>query len=265
MERKARKLLPFSINILNDPALIVDHDGTIIKVNEAFAHNYKWKTMELVGQDIHIIIPSKFIRKHSHDKLMLRYKYGAQSDIIGKIRIVPIMKPDDNEAISTIQIVPIKYKKKHAFLALTKPIIFDSGLYNKKLEWEKLKRQLMNIDRDYTFDTGNSRNRKVISNVKKIFGSEISILVKFCIENKDTIRIRPMFKHFVLEKPIGDLNILKDLMWRYYTLPEIAYLSLLFHNIMVPMLENSIDDSVIETLSSELSEKISFGDSSSTV
>merc|ERR1712032_1420589 len=54
-----------------------------------------WERDEIVGQNIHILIPSKFIRLSSHDKKVRNYYYGRESRIIGKSRIVPVSTAND--------------------------------------------------------------------------------------------------------------------------------------------------------------------------
>merc|ERR1712137_318328 len=211
--------------------------GVITDINEEFTKTFHWERDEIVGQNIHILIPSKFIRLSSHDKKVRNYYYGRESRIIGKSRIVPVSTANDEEILVRIQIIPLGDKKDYSFMAILDVINFDRQFFDFPGEFEAL-RVRMERDPEEEFREDSPDCRSIVKSIGLLFGEELSVV--------------RMSKYFLLTSPIGRLGKLKKLMDRVYDNDDISYLNVTCLRLVFPSLVDRIDLTLLNALRTNL-------------
>merc|ERR1712232_964231 len=228
-------MMPFEVSILNDPVAVSSSDGTITDINIAFTNSFGWRHEELVGQNAHLLIPSKFIRKSAHDKNLSGYRFGRDSRIIGKSRIVPVATPDDSEILSTIKIIPIKNKKEHFFMVLFNKIEFNDRFTDHSTDFKNLRAAVKKNGKRETFKEDTIETRSIISDISTLYRKELEVIGDFIIENS------------LINSPIGNLGGLKSLLDRQYD-SIIPYINVLCLRIIFPSIESQVTNELIDTI-----------------
>merc|ERR1712232_210918 len=240
-------MMPFEVSILNDPVAVSSSDGTITDINIAFTNSFGWRHEELVGQNAHLLIPSKFIRKSAHDKNLSGYRFGRDSRIIGKSRIVPVATPDDSEILSTIKIIPIKNKKEHFFMVLFNKIEFNDRFTDHSTDFKNLRAAVKENGKRETFKEDTIETRSIISDISTLYRKELEVIGDFIIENSLSPNVVAMCKHFLINSPIGNLGGLKSLLDRQYD-SIIPYINVLCLRIIFPSIESQVTNELIDII-----------------
>lgn len=252
---KVNRMMPFEVSILNDPVLVASSTGTITDINEQFTHTFQWAKEELVGQNAHLLIPSKFIRKSDHDHRLKGYVFGRESTIIGKSRIVPVSTPDDLEILVNIKIIPIRSKKEHCFMVLFNVIEFGRRFADFDIEFKSLQSKLKKLAKSEEFREDSAETNSVVKEISRIFGKELETIGDFIVENIHSGRVVNMVKHFLLSAPIGKLNFLMKEMDRQFNNNHISYLNVTCLRIVFPSLAGrDIDVQFLSNLKASLYE-----------
>lgn len=259
---KVNKMMPFEISILNDPVIVSSSKGTITDINKNFTATFGWKRDELVGQNAHQLIPSKFIRKSSHDQKINGYSFGNKSPIIGKARIVPVSSPDDKEILATIKIIPIKFKKEFCFMVLFNVIDFERRFGDFDQEFKELKARLRRLKTCEEFREDRTETSTVVKNIYRLFGKELEAISDFIVENSHSTSVVQMCKHFLLEYPIGKLKCLLKEMESLFDYNTISYLNITCLRIIFPSLVGRVDMHFLNSLKVALYEDKSSEDTS---
>merc|ERR1712137_1063858 len=225
--------------------------GVITDINEEFTKTFHWQRDEIVGQNIHILIPSKFIRLSSHDKKVRNYYYGRESRIIGKSRIVPVSTANDEEILVRIQIIPLGDKKDYSFMAILDVINFDRQFFDFPGEFENL-RVRMERDPEEEFREDSPDCRSIVKSIGLLFGEELSVVGEFIVQNSHSSSVVRMSKYFLLSSPIGRLGKLKKLMDRVYDNDDISYLNVTCLRLVFPSLVDRIDLTLLNALRTNL-------------
>lgn len=238
---KVNKMMPFEVSILNDPVIVASSTGTITDINENFTKSFGWKKDELVGQNAHLLIPSKFIRKNSHDQKLKGYTFGRESPIIGKSRIVPVSTPDDSEILVTIKIIPIRSKREHCFMVLFNVIDFGRRFGDFDVEFKSLTSKLKKLSKSEEFREDRDETRTTTKEVSRLFGKELEVIGDFIVENQHSSRVINMCKHFLMNAPIGKLASLMHEMDRVFNNNHISYINVTCLRIIFPSLVGRVD------------------------
>ena len=238
---KVNKMMPFEVSILNDPVIVASSSGTITDLNDTFTKSFGWKKDELVGQNAHILIPSKFIRKNCHDQKLKGYTFGRPSSIIGKARIVPVSTPDDSEILVNIKIIPIRSKKEHCFMVLFNIIDFGRRFGDFDMEFKSLQSKFRKLSKSEEFREDRVDTSAAVKEVARIFGKELEVIGDFIVENAHSSSVVNMCKHFLLSAPIGKLGSLMQEMDRLFNNNHISYLNVVCLRIVFPSLVGRVD------------------------
>lgn len=251
---KVNRMMPFEVSILNDPVLVASNSGTITDLNEQFTRVFQWTKEELLGQNAHLLIPSKFIRKSDHDSKLKGYVFGRESPIIGKSRIVPVSTPDDLEILVNIKIIPIRHKKEHCFMVLFNVIEFGRRFADFEIEFKSLQTKLKKLNKSEEFRDDNAETNSVVKEISRLFGKELETIGDFISENSHTSRNASMCKHFLINAPIGKLGTLMKEMDRHFNNNHVSYLNVTCLRIVFPSLANRVDNQSLNAIKQSLYE-----------
>lgn len=251
---KVNKMVPVNISILNDPVALASSCGMITDINEKFTEIFQWEKDEIVGQNVHLLIPSKFIRKTVHDKKMAQYRPGEPSTLVGKTRTVPLVTPDDKEILVTIQLIPVENKKEFCFIVLLNVIDFDRIIGDFCLEFDALKTQMKDLDKKEEFREDSAGTSLIVREISRIFAAELKTIVNFIVENSLSPRVGFMCKHFIVYSPIGKLGSLRKLMESVFNNNDISYLNVICLRIIFPAIVCKVDLGFVNSLKKALYE-----------
>jgi len=246
--QKVNKMMPFEVSILNDPVVVSSSTGTITDINEAFTRIFLWTKDEVVGQNAHLLIPSKFIRKSVHDTRLKNYSVGNESPIIGKSRIVPVSTPDDSEVLVNIKIIPIRSKKEHCFMVLFDRIDFDRRFADFDIDFKALKSKIKKLSKSEDFREDSNDSSAIVKDIARIFGKELEVIGDFIVENSTSSSVVYMCKHFLIGTPIGKLGTLLKEMDRVFDNNHISYLNVTCLRIVFPSLVGRVDMQFLNNL-----------------
>lgn len=198
---KVNKMMPFEVSILNDPVVVSSSTGTISDINENFTKIFGWERDEIIGQNAHLLIPSKFVRKSAHDKKLAGYTFGKPSTIIGKSRIVPVSTPDDSEILVNIKIIPIRHKKEHCFMVLFDVIEFDRRFFDFEAEFRGLRARIKKLSKSEDFREDSVESSLIVKDISRLFSKELEVIGDFIAENSHSPSVLAMCKYFLLQSP----------------------------------------------------------------
>merc|ERR1712110_136197 len=256
---KPKKYL--NVHILNCPVLTTNVRGGITDINEHFTAAFKWLPGEVIGQNIHILIPSKFIRLSHHDAKMKNYYFGRESRIIGRSRIVPILSANDDEVLVRIQIIPLGDKKDFSFMAILNLLRFTPPFFDFQTDFNDLQHRLeADPNEDFREDSANCKI--VVKMIGTLFRDELAAVGDFIVENAHSESVQRMSKYFLLTAPIGRLSKLKKLMDRIFDNDDISYLNVTCLRLVFPNLVHRVDLTLVNELRNNLY-SLSSGETSS--
>ena len=259
---KVNKMMPFDVSILNDPAVVSSSSGVITNINPSFKTTFGWTHDELVGQNCHLLIPSKFVRKTAHDHKLKGYSFGRESSIIGKSRIVPVATPDDGEVLVNIKIIPIRSKKEFCFMVLFDKIDFGSRFYDFASEFKLITTKIKKISKTEDFRQDSPELSLIVKDISRLFAKELEVIGDFIVENSHSKSVLTMSHHFLLRTPIGNLKHLQKLMEKIFDNNNISYLNICCLRIIFPSILSKIDMTFLNELKASLYEDESDSSSS---
>ena len=245
---KVNKMMPFEISILNDPAVVSSSSGIVTNLNDAFRKTFGWQDDELVGQNCHLLIPSKFVRKTAHDQKLKGYSFGRDSTIIGKSRIVPVATPEDGEILVHIKIIPIRSKKEFCFMVLFDKIDFDRRLYDFATEFKVISNRIRKLSKHEDFRENDIEASILIKDISRLFAKELEVIGDFIVENRHSKSVLPMSHHFLVRTPIGNLQHLQKLMEKTFENNNISYLNVCCLRIIFPSILSRTEASFLNEL-----------------
>ena len=251
---KVNKMMPFDVSILNDPAVVSSSTGVITNLNLSFKKTFGWTNEELVGQNCHLLIPSKFVRKTAHDQKLKGYSFGRESPIIGKSRIVPVATPEDGEILVNIKIIPIRSKKEFCFMVLFDKIDFDRRFYDFATEFMLLTGKIKKFNKTEEFCQDSPELSLIVKDVSRLFAKELEVIGDFIVENRTSNTVVAMTKYFLIKTPIGNLQHLQKLMENTFDNNNISYLNVCCLRIVFPSILCKINESLLRELKSGLYE-----------
>jgi len=257
-------MMPFEVSILNDPVIVSSHTGVITDINEQFTRVFEWTRDEIIGQNAHLLIPSKFIRKSTHDRRLKGYSFGKDSNIIGKSRIVPVSTPEDEEVIATIKIIPIRSKKEFCFMVLFNKIEFHRRFADFDNDFKSIRTKLKKLKKNEEFREDSLEASQLVKEISRLFAKELEVVEDFIVENAHSESVVSMCKHFLLNIPIGNLARLQREMRKVFDNNNISYLNVICLRIVFPSIIGRTDINTINKLKISLYEA-SDEDTSSTV
>mmetsp|Transcript_21313 Transcript_21313/g.36492 ORF Transcript_21313/g.36492 Transcript_21313/m.36492 type:complete len:271 (-) Transcript_21313:67-879(-) len=238
---KVNKMMPFEVSILNDPVVVSSSTGVITDINQQFQKTFGWTHDELIGQNCHLLIPSKFVRKSAHDRKLKGYSFGRESPIIGKSRIVPVATPDDGEVLVNIKIIPIRSKKEFCFMVLFDKIDFDRRFYDFAVEFKSVRAKIKKLSKTEDFREDSIESSLIVKDISRLFAKELEVIGDFIVENRNSRSVLPMTKHFLLHTPIGNLGSLRKEMEKVFDNNNISFLNICCLRIIFPSILRRVD------------------------
>jgi len=106
------------------PAIIVDHDGTIVHINEVFEETWGWQKDQLVGESLTTIIPDNL--RDAHHMGFSRFALTGKPTILNQALELIILKADGQETPAEHYIIAEEIDGNWVFGATIKPLD-DSG------------------------------------------------------------------------------------------------------------------------------------------
>ncbi|EKE18345.1 MAG: hypothetical protein ACD_10C00026G0003 [uncultured bacterium] len=126
-----RRVQAISDNVI-DALITIDTSGMIATVNRATEHIFGWKTNEIVGLNIRMLMPEPF--RKNHDIYLENYVNGTQVDIIGTAREIDGVRKDGTVFPINLCITELTLDGHRMFIWVIRDIS------NEKLAEQKLQR-----------------------------------------------------------------------------------------------------------------------------
>jgi PAS domain S-box-containing protein len=107
------------------PVIIVDHEGTILHINQVFEEAWGWKKETLVGQTLTTIIPGNL--KDAHNMGFSRFLLTGKPTILNQGLELAIIMANGEEATAEHHIIAEKTDGNWVFGAMIKPLEDHGG------------------------------------------------------------------------------------------------------------------------------------------
>ena len=107
------------------PVIIVDHEGTIVHINQVFEKTWGWKKEVLVGQTLATIIPENL--KDAHQMGFSRFLLTGKPTILNQGLELAIVMANGEEAVAEHHIIAEKINGNWIFGATIRPLEDHSG------------------------------------------------------------------------------------------------------------------------------------------
>ncbi|GFM34481.1 PAS domain-containing protein [Desulfovibrio subterraneus] len=85
------------------PVIVVDGEGMVLEINEAFSETYGWSVSDLVGKMLSRIIPSQL--RDAHHMGFARHQMTGARTVLGMAVDLSILLPDGCEVVAIHYIV----------------------------------------------------------------------------------------------------------------------------------------------------------------
>jgi len=108
------------------PVIIVDHEGTIVHINQMFEKTWGWQKDQLVGESLTIIIPENL--KDAHHMGFSRFSLTGKPTILHQALELLIRQADGKEAAAEHFIIAEKINGNWVFGATIKPLGGNDGI-----------------------------------------------------------------------------------------------------------------------------------------
>jgi PAS domain S-box-containing protein len=102
------------------PVIVVDHEGTIMHINQMFEKTWGWQKEKLVGQTLTAIIPDNL--KDAHNLGFSRFLLTGKPTILNQGIELAIVQADGQEVVAEHFIVAEKINDNWVFGATIKPL-----------------------------------------------------------------------------------------------------------------------------------------------
>jgi len=108
------------------PVVIVDHEGTIVHINQMFEKIWGWQRDALIGQTLTTIIPDNL--KDGHHMGFSRFSVTGKPTILHQALELLIRQADGKEAAAEHFIIAEKINGNWVFGATIKPLAPNDGI-----------------------------------------------------------------------------------------------------------------------------------------
>ena len=108
------------------PVVIVDHEGTIVHINQMFEKIWGWQRDALIGQTLTTIIPDNL--KDGHHMGFSRFSVTGKPTILHQALELLIRQADGKEAPAEHFIIAEKISGNWVFGATIKPLATNDGI-----------------------------------------------------------------------------------------------------------------------------------------
>ena len=107
------------------PVIVVDHEGTIMHINQMFEKTWGWPKEELIGQTLATIIPGNL--KDAHNMGFSRFLLTGKPTILNQVLELVIVSADGKEVPAEHFIIAEKIDNKWVFGATIRPSVDHEG------------------------------------------------------------------------------------------------------------------------------------------
>jgi len=107
------------------PVIIVDHEGTIVHINQMFEKIWGWQRDALIGQTLTTVIPANL--KDAHNLGFSRFSLTGKPTILHQALELLIRQADGKEAPAEHFIIAEKISGNWVFGATIKPLATNDG------------------------------------------------------------------------------------------------------------------------------------------
>ena len=107
------------------PVIVVDHEGTVVHINQIFEKTWGWQKEKLVGQTLTTIVPGNL--KDAHHMGFSRFLLTGKPTILNQGIELAIVLADGTEAVAEHFIVAEKINGNWVFGATIKPLEDHDG------------------------------------------------------------------------------------------------------------------------------------------
>jgi len=108
------------------PVIIVDHEGTVVHINQMFEKIWGWQRDALIGQALTTVIPGNL--KDAHHMGFSRFLLTGKPTILNQALELLILKADGKEAAAEHFIIAEKINGNWVFGATIKPLAPNDGI-----------------------------------------------------------------------------------------------------------------------------------------
>lgn len=124
-----------------DPIITIDNHGIIEAVNPAALEEFQYEREELLGQNVHILMPEPY---HSeHDQYLAQYRKTGKKNIIGSGREVLAKRKDGSQFPIHLSINEFEFEGQKTFFGIARNISKETRL-RAALEEQKARLELSN-------------------------------------------------------------------------------------------------------------------------
>lgn len=110
----------------DSPFVLADHEGNVLAVNPAFEAVYGWKSEDLIGQPITLILPESF--RMAHQLGFSRYQSTESSHVLGHPLKLATVCSNGQQIVSEHFIVAEKGPQGWRFGATLTPLPDDGNV-----------------------------------------------------------------------------------------------------------------------------------------
>ena len=108
------------------PVIIVDHEGTVVHINQMFEKTWGWQKDQLFGESLTTIIPENL--RDAHHMGFSRFSLTGKPTILHQALELLIRQADGKEAAAEHFIIAEKIKDNWVFGATIKPLGGNDGI-----------------------------------------------------------------------------------------------------------------------------------------
>ena len=108
------------------PVIIVDHEGTVVHINQMFEKTWGWQKDQLVGESLTTIIPENL--RDAHHMGFSRFSLTGKPTILHQALELLIRQADGKEAAAEHFIIAEKINGNWVFGATIKPLADNDGI-----------------------------------------------------------------------------------------------------------------------------------------
>lgn len=237
---KNDKFKTFEVNNFDLPCLKATPAGIIAEINTQFTKMLHYSRDEIVNQNVHTLIPPKFMKKAQHEKLVGRYTYGKQSSIVGSQRTLPVKDGNDEDAFFDVQIIPFATpkKEKFRFICFFHPLTV-SRVFEVDVAQHNFEQVVHGMDEKETFRMDSDDVKNAVGALRVFINFEAGVLINFIQQNKSNRHLSDMVRYFVLTAPLGNLVVTRRIFTKKFAESEVAFLNAVALRIIFPALINN--------------------------
>jgi two-component system, LuxR family, sensor kinase FixL len=115
-ERKSRRILETAI----DPVISIDEKGIILLCNPAAEKKFGYSTVEMVGQNVKMLMPSPY--REEHDTYLANYMKTGKAQIIGMVRELKGARKDGSVFPMELSVSEVLDDEERSFTGIVRDI-----------------------------------------------------------------------------------------------------------------------------------------------